>query len=221
MRHSRRPWTTHVSVSTQLQEVGGHKARARLTLSAELCAIANLSLIPTDPVAIERGAALVVKRVALRDLLWKLYEDEVLFGELTEHHWSDVGEARLPDDEGLGLAKPRAVAASNRKAKKRERTRVCRNQKRARMQEELGTSVKMSTLKKYPAHITRVALETGFDAMDAPVTVPGWVGLSLSKLPSRVFALDELTETFKLRLITWKGRHVTLALHLPQLLPAF
>ena len=199
----------------------GRKARAHLTLFAELCALANLFLVHADPVAIERGSALVVKKVAFRDLLWKLFEDDVIFGELTEHHWSDAGEACLPDDEDQGLAEPRVAAASNRKAKKRERTRVCRNRKRARMQEELQTSLKINVLKKFPAHITRVALETGFHAMDAPVTMPGWVGQSLSKLPSRVYTLDELTQTFNLWLIPWKGRYVTLALYLPQLSPAF
>ena len=139
----------------------------------------------------------------------------MFFGELTEHHWSDVGKAPLPGNEDQGLAEPRVIAASSRKAKKRERTSLCRKQKRARMQEELGTSLKMNALKKFPAHITRVALETGFDAMDAPVTVPGWVGLSLSKLPSKVYTLEELTQAFNLRLIPWKGRQATLDLHLP------
>jgi hypothetical protein len=50
MRHSRRPWTTRMSVSMQLQEVGGHKAGAdcfELTLARQCyvapCASASLS----------------------------------------------------------------------------------------------------------------------------------------------------------------------------------
>ena len=42
----------------------GCKARAHLTLFAELYAFANLFLVPADPVIIEHGSALVVKRVA-------------------------------------------------------------------------------------------------------------------------------------------------------------
>lgn len=41
------------------------------------------------------------------------------------------------------------------------------------MQKELKTSLKINVLKTFPAYIARVALETGFYIIDAPVTMPG------------------------------------------------
>ncbi len=140
------------------------------------------------------------------EFLWNFMADDLINGELTDHSWSDGGGVRLPVEQDLGLPEPRVV--SNRKAKRRERTKLNRNQKRSRIQEELATGLKISTLKKFPAHRTRVALQTGFDAMGAQVTVPGWVGQPLRSLPSKVYGLGELTQCFNLQLIPWKGRYV-------------
>jgi len=140
------------------------------------------------------------------EFLWNFMADDLIYGELTDCCWSDVGGAPLPDEQDLSLPEPRVL--SNQKAKRRERTKLNRNQKRSRMQEELGTGLKISTLKKFPAHSSRVALQTGFDTMDSQVTVPGWVGQSLRSLPSLVYTLEQLTQSFNLQLIPWKGRQV-------------
>jgi hypothetical protein len=150
----------------------------------------------------------VAENVSMAEFLLKAMEENLFSGDLTEHFWSDGGDAQLPDQQGQGLAEPSSI--SNRKAKKRERTKLKRNQERSRMQQEIGTGQKMSTLKKFPAHITRVAIQTGFDAMAAKVTLPGWVGPSLRNLPPKQYKLKELTETHHLRLIPWNGRYVTL-----------
>ena len=152
--------------------------------------------------------------------------NDLMDGEVTEHCWSDGGGVYLPGelDQGLaelylpgepdqGLAKPKATP--HRKARKNERTKLKRNAERSRMQAEFGTGQKMSTLKKFPAHRNRVAFKIGFDAIHAQVTLPGWVGQSLSSLPSKVYTVEELTHSFNLKLIPWKGRYVTLFLLLP------
>lgn len=158
--------------------------------------------------------------------------NDLMDGEVTEHCWSDGGGVYLPGqlDQGLtepylpgeqdqGLAKPKAIL--HRKARKNERTKLKRNAERSRMQAELNTGAKMSVLKKFPAHRDRVAFKISFDATHAPVTLPGWVGQSLSSLPSKVYTVEELTHSFKLKLIPWKGRYVIQVLLLPWLLPAF
>ena len=150
----------------------------------------------------------MAENISMAEFLLKAMEENLFSGELTEHCWSDGGGAQLPDQQGQGLIEPSTI--SNRKAKKRERTKLNRNQERSRMQQEIGTGQKMSTLKKFPAHITRVAIQTGFDAMAAKVTLPGWIGPSLRNLPPKQYKLRELTETHNLRLIPWNGRYVTL-----------
>jgi len=208
-----------LSVGMQLQKVGKQKARAHLTLPAQLYSLAHPSSLPIGPVVIQQGTALVAETVLMSDYLWAFMVDDIMDGEITEHCWSDGGVAHLPGKQDQGLAEPRAVPPY--KARKKEQTKLKRNMERSQMQQELGTTLKISTLKKFPAHPARVAVKTSFDAIHAEVTAPGWVGQSLSSLPSRVYTLEELTQSFNLKLIPWKGRHVILVLLLPYHLPAF
>ena len=168
---------------------------------------------PTGPVVVEQGTALVAERVSMPDFLWTYFLDDVIDGEITEHCWSDGGGACLPAMPDQGLAEPRVMP--NHKVRQNDWIKLKRNKERSWMQEELGTGCKISTLKKFPNYHTRVAFQTSFEAIHAQVTVPGWVGQSLQSLPSKVYSLEELTQSFNLQLIPWKGRHVTLALLLP------
>ena len=105
--------TMHMSVSTQLQEGGRCKARAHLTLSAQLHAIANPSPLPIGPTVIQKGTALVAESVLMPDFLWSYFLDKVIDGEITEYCWSDRGGRCLPDKLDEGLAEPRVQSRLN------------------------------------------------------------------------------------------------------------
>jgi len=169
-----------------------------------------LTLLPsTGPVVIQCGVA-VVAEVSVPDFFHAQLEELCIYGELTEHCWSDGGGVCLPDKQNKGPAKVKVLTKD--KARRKERTKAKRNRERSQLQEVLGTGLKTNNLMKYSAHPSTVAIHTGFDAVHAHVTVPGWVGLSLSSLPSRVYTLQELTQSFKLQLICWSGRYGTVSL---------
>ena len=181
-----------------------------------------LTLLPSaGPVVVQRGVA-VVADIEVSAFFHDDLEELCIYGELTEHCWSDSGGVYVPIKQKVqndGQAKPKVL--TNGKAKRRERTKAKRSRERALVQKELGTDLKINVLMKYSANPTTVAIRTGFDAVHSQVTVAGWVGLSPRSLPSRVFTLQELTEVFKLRLIRWNGRYGALTLLLAQVLPAF
>jgi len=104
------------------------------------------------------------------DYILACMENELIYGELTDHYWSDGGGVYVPRKKNEVQAEPKVL--TNTKVKRRERTKHKRNNERAQAQAEFGTGLKISTLWKYPANPSTVAIRTGFSAVHAQVTVP-------------------------------------------------
>ena len=178
----------------------------------QLYALANPSALLTEPAIIAPclGVACVATEVSIPDRLLVLLEDKIFNDDLTDYSWSDGGRAYLPKEPDQGPAQPRILTP--RKEYKKAKNKKKRSEKRSQMQKLIGTDLKLHALKKYSANPKAVGIPTGFDATNASVTGPGWVGQSLSNLPSRVYTIEELTQGFKLKLIPWDGRYAILPL---------
>jgi len=71
----------------------------------------------------------LVEAISIPEFLWNFMADNLIYGELTDHSWSDGGGVHLPVEQDLGLTEPRVI--SNQKAKRREWMKLNWNQKRS------------------------------------------------------------------------------------------
>ena len=190
-------------------------------MSPAFYTVANHPPLLADPtvLTLQHGTAYMVDSVSLSNYRDIFLMEDAMYGDLTDHSWSDLGEEHLPDEQDQGPAEPRVLTGNQVMQKNRVKRR--RNNRRSRAQELLGTDLKLKAQAKYSLS-TAATIVTNFDAStDAEVTLPGWVGQKPRSLPSRVYTFQELTQTYKLQLFPWDGRYFALSLLLLHLLPAF